>query len=71
LPTHRLFLYCSDMPADPQMPRQIPPHVERELRRVLGWRDRPNPIDLYLAVRDALVEAEETGDEAAQPRPKL
>jgi hypothetical protein len=43
---------------DPTMPRQLPPHVERALREKLGWRNRPNPVDLYLAIRDALIEAE-------------
>jgi hypothetical protein len=37
----------------------MPPAVERALREKLGWRNRPNPIDLYMAVRDALVGAEE------------
>jgi hypothetical protein len=39
---------------DPEMPRQMPPHVERALQRVLGWRGKPNPIDFYLAIQDAL-----------------
>jgi hypothetical protein len=46
------------MPADPSMPRQMPPAVERALREKLGWRNRPNPVDIYNAVRDGLVEAQ-------------
>jgi hypothetical protein len=46
------------MTADPTMPRQLPSSVERRLRDVLGWRNRPNPIDLYMAIRDVLVEEE-------------
>ena len=41
---------------DPTMPRQMPPEVERALREKLGWRNRPGPIDVYLAIRDALLE---------------
>jgi hypothetical protein len=41
------------------MPRQLPASVERRLRNVLGWRNRANPIDVYMAIRDALAEAEE------------
>jgi hypothetical protein len=44
--------------ADPTMPRQMPPSVERRLREVLGWGNRPNRIDLYMAIRDALAEAQ-------------
>jgi hypothetical protein len=43
---------------DPTMPRLMPPAVERALRVKFGWRDRPGPIDLYNAIRDALVEDE-------------
>ena len=46
------------MPADPTMPRQLPPAVERALREVLGWRARPAPVDVYMAIRDTLLEAE-------------
>jgi hypothetical protein len=46
------------MPADPLMPRQMPLAVERALREKLGWRYRPSPIDLYMAIRDVLAEAE-------------
>ena len=52
---------------DPSMPRQMPPLIERKLREVLAWRLRPNPIDLYMAIRDAL-EEEQTGTSAAQQR---
>jgi hypothetical protein len=55
------------MPADPAMPRQMPPAVERALRRVLGWRARPAPIDFYMAIRDALVEAEDGSAAAGRP----
>jgi hypothetical protein len=44
------------MSADPTMPRQLPPQVERALRERLGWCARPNPVDCYMAVGDALVE---------------
>jgi hypothetical protein len=40
------------------MPRQLPPTVERALRERPGWRYRPAPIDLYMAIRDVLLEAE-------------
>jgi hypothetical protein len=53
--------------ADPTMPRQLPPAVERRLRDVLGWRNRPNPIDLYMAIRDTLVEVQ-TGRGGASER---
>jgi hypothetical protein len=46
------------MTADPPMPRQLPSSVERRLRDVLGWRNRPNPIDVYMAMGDVLVEEE-------------
>jgi hypothetical protein len=46
---------------DPTMPRQLPPSVERALRDKLGWRDRPNRVDLYNAIRDALEEAQAGG----------
>ena len=39
---------------DPTMPRDMPEAVRRALEAVLGWRNRPNPIDLYMAIRDAL-----------------
>ena len=55
--TQFVFLYCSPV-ADPTMPRQMPPEVERALREVLGWRNRPAPVDVYMAVRDVLVEAD-------------
>jgi hypothetical protein len=45
--------------ARPDDTRQLPAGVERRLREVLGWRNRPNPIDIYMAIRDVLVEAEE------------
>jgi hypothetical protein len=50
------------MTRDPTMPRQLPPAVERALTEVMGWRNRPNPVDLYNAIRDVLVEAQETGE---------
>jgi hypothetical protein len=37
------------MSADPIMPRRMPPAVERALREKLGWRNRPSPVDLYMA----------------------
>jgi hypothetical protein len=40
--------------SDPQMPKRMPPEVERELQAVLQYRDRPNPIDVYNAIRDVL-----------------
>jgi hypothetical protein len=41
---------------DPPMPRQMPPEAERALREVLGWRNATAaPIDLYMAIRDALL----------------
>ena len=51
-----VFAYRSRMPADLLMPRQLSPAVERALRNVLGWRNRPAPIDVYMAIRDALAE---------------
>lgn len=36
------------------MPRHMPPAVERELKLVLGWKTRPAPVDLYMAIPDAL-----------------
>ena len=32
----------------------MPQAVERALIEKMGWRDRPNPIDLYCAIREAL-----------------
>jgi hypothetical protein len=32
---------------DPTMPKRMPARVERELRDVLAWRNRLNPVDLY------------------------
>ena len=43
---------------DPTMPRRMPPLVAREIEGILGWRARPNPIDVYDAIRDALVTAD-------------
>jgi hypothetical protein len=50
------------MKPDPTMPRVMPPAIERSLREVLGWRDRPNPIDLYMAIKDELERVEEGRD---------
>jgi hypothetical protein len=36
------------------LPPVMPPEVERQLQFVLGYQNRPNPIDVYLAIRDAL-----------------
>lgn len=36
------------------MPRQMSPEVEREWRLILSYHNRPNPIDLYNAIRAAL-----------------
>lgn len=57
LPTQAMFSYRSPMSTDPTIPKRMPKRVERELLNVLGWRGRPNPIDLYNAIRDALLEA--------------
>jgi hypothetical protein len=46
---------------DPMMPRQMPPAAEKALRDVLGWNLRPNPIDLYMTIRDALEREGPTG----------
>jgi hypothetical protein len=35
----------------------MPDAARKALAEVLGWRTRPNPIDLYNAIRDALIEA--------------
>jgi hypothetical protein len=39
---------------DPSTPRLMPPEVERELRNLLGFRTRPNPVDVYMVIRDEL-----------------
>ena len=36
------------------MPKRMPAAVERALIEMLGWRDRPNPVDLYAAVYETL-----------------
>ena len=43
------------MNPDPTMPRAMPLNLEREIERVLGRRYRPNPVDVYNAVRDELL----------------
>ena len=49
---------------DPTRPGQLSLAVERVLRNVLGWRNRPAPIDVYMAirVRDALAEDQATSE---------
>jgi hypothetical protein len=44
---------------DPMMPRVMPPEVERELQNLMGYRARPNPVDVYHAIRDELVRLQE------------
>jgi hypothetical protein len=36
------------------MPRVMPPEVEHELRQVLGFRGKADPVELYDAIRAAL-----------------
>ncbi len=47
------------MNPDPTMPRAMPLNLEREIERVLGRRYRPNPVDVYNAVRDELLKPPE------------
>lgn len=51
-------LAALDAVSDPPMPRRMPPAVERALAEVLGWRNTPNPVELYDAVREALLRAD-------------
>lgn len=45
------------------MPRDMPERASRAIEAVLGWSGRPNPVDIYAALREALAE------EAADPQP--
>jgi hypothetical protein len=47
----------------------IPARVERKLRDVLAWRNRPNPVDPYQIIRDALLDSPQGGGEAPQSGP--
>ena len=44
--------------AGPTMPSLMPPAVEKAIAEVLGFRGKANPVELYDAIRDALVKAQ-------------
>ena len=54
LPKPRKFRQRSRSMHDPNTPKLMPPEVKSSLAAGLGFRDRPNPVRLYNAVRDAL-----------------
>jgi len=56
---------------DPVMPRVMPPAVARELQHLMGWRDRPNPIDVYLTIRDVLEAAQCRASATTRARTRL